>query len=143
MTGSQSLQRIVKQLGWLSSCLLVGFGCSTAPTVPPAAGPTGIWQLVGVNGVAIPAVIISARYEQQIVAEDIVLRANHTYAMFTVERFFTGNVPPAAVADTVYNGGYWDTTNGDLIIGAVDATQSGDTLRIRSSDRGLSVYARQ
>jgi hypothetical protein len=142
MTGSQSLQRTVKQLGWLSSCLLVGLGCSTAPTVPPAAGPTGIWQLVGVNGVAIPDVIISARYNQQIAAEDIVLRANHTYAMFTVERFFTGNAPPAA-ADTVYNLGYWNTTNGDLVIGAVGATQSGDTLSIRSSDRGLSVYARQ
>ena len=94
------------------------------------------------NGVAIPAVIISARYNQQIVAEDFVLRANHTYAMFTVEKFFTGTFPPAA-ADTVYNLGYWNTTNGDLVIGAVDATQSGDTLRIKSSDRGLSVYARQ
>ncbi len=142
MTGSQSLQRTVKQLGWLSSCLLVGLGCSTAPTVPSAAGPAGIWQLVGVNGVAIPAVIISAHYNQQIASEDIVLRANHTYAMFTVERFFTGNIPPAT-ADTVYNLGYWNTTNGDLIIGAVGATQSGDTLSIRSSDRGLSVYARQ
>lgn len=142
MTGSQSLQRTVKQLGWLSSCLLVGLGCSTALTVPPAAGPTGIWQLVGVNGVAIPAVIISAHYNQQIASEDIVLRANHTYAMFTVERCFDGNVPPAA-ADTVYNLGYWNTTSGDLVIGAVGATQSGDTLSIRSSDRGLSVYARQ
>jgi hypothetical protein len=142
MTGSQSLQRTVKQLGWLSSCLLVGLGCSTAPTVPPAAGPTGIWQLVGVNGVAIPAVIISANYNQQIASEDIVLRANHAYAMFTVERFFAGNVPPAA-ADTVYNLGYWNTTSGDLVIGAVGATQSGDTLSIRSSDRGLSVYARR
>ena len=130
------------KLGWLSSCLLVGLGCSTAPTVPQTEGPAGIWQLVGVNGVAIPTVIISARYNRQIVAEDFVLRANHTYAMFTVEKFFTGNVPPAA-ADTVYNLGYWNTTNGDLVIGAVEATQSGDTLRIRSSDRGLSVYARQ
>lgn len=52
------------------------------------------------------------------------------------------NAPPAA-ADTVYNLGYWNTTSGDLVIGAVGATQSGDTLSIRSSDRGLSVYARQ
>ena len=123
--------------------MLVGLGCSTAPTVPQTEGPAGIWQLVGVNGVAIPAVIISARYNRQIVAEDFVLRANHTYAMFTVERFFTGDVPPATPADTVYNLGYWNTTSGALVIGAVDATQSGDTLRIRSSDRGLSVYARQ
>jgi hypothetical protein len=52
------------------------------------------------------------------------------------------NVPPAA-ADTVYNLGYWNTTSGDLVIGPVGATQSGDTLRIRSTDRGLSVYARR
>ena len=65
------------------------------------------------------------------------------HRMFTVESFFTGTVPPAAAADTVYNLGYWNTTSGDLVIGVVGATQSGDTLTIRSSDRGLSVYARR
>jgi len=86
--------------------------------------------------------ITSARYSQQIVGEDILLRANHTYATFTVEKVFAGNISPAG-ADTVYNLGYWNTTSGDLVIGVVGAEQSGDTLRIRSSDRGLSAYARQ
>jgi hypothetical protein len=65
------------------------------------------------------------------------------HRMFTVESFCTGSVPPAAAADTAYNLGYWNTTSGDLVIGVVGATQSGDTLTIRSSDRGLSVYARR
>jgi hypothetical protein len=64
------------------------------------------------------------------------------HRMFSVERFYTGNAPPAP-ADTAYNLGYWNTTSGDLVIGVVGATQSGDTLTIRSSDRGLSVYARR
>jgi hypothetical protein len=83
MTGFHSLQDTVKRLEWLSSCFLVGLGCSTAPTAPPAA------------------------------------------------------------ADTVYNLGYWNNTGGDLVIGVVVATERGDTLMIRSSDRGLSVYARR
>jgi hypothetical protein len=94
------------------------------------------------NGVALPALRVTARYNQQIVGEDILLRTDHTYAMFTVERFFTGNTPPAA-ADTVYNLGYWNITSGELVIGAVAATEAGDTLTIRSDDRGLSTYARR
>ena len=142
MRGFHSLQCNLKRLEWLSSCLLVGLGCSTAPTALADARPVGIWEMVGVNGIALPAVITSARYSQQIVGEDILLRANHTYAMFTVEKFFAGNIPPAA-ADTVYNLGYWNTTSGDLVIGVIGATLSGDTLMIRSSGRGLSVYARR
>ena len=142
MTGFHSLQCTVKRLEWLSSCLLVGLGCSTASIAPPVAGPAGVWELVTVNGVALPAMITSARYSQQIVGEDILLRANHTYATFTVEKVFAGNIPPAG-ADTVYNLGYWNTTSGDLVIGVVGAEQSGDTLRIRSSDRGLGIYARR
>ena len=142
MTGFHSLQDTVKRLEWLSSCFLVGLGCSTAPTAPPVVGPAGIWELASVNGVALPALVATTRYNQQIVGEDILLRANHTYALITVERFFTGNTPPAA-ADTVYNLGYWNNTGGDLVIGVVVATERGDTLMIRSSDRGLSVYARR
>lgn len=142
MTGSHSLQVIVKQLGWLSSCFLVGLGCSTATTAPSVAGPAGIWELVSVNGVPLPALLVTARYNQQILGEDILLRPNHTFAMFTVERFFTGNTPPAA-ADTVSNLGYWNNTSGDLVIGSVVATEAGDTLTIRSGGRGLSTYARR
>jgi hypothetical protein len=69
-------------------------------------------------------------------------RTRMQHRMFSVERFYTGNAPPAS-ADTVYNLGYWNNTSGDLAGGVVDATQSGDTLRIRSSGRGLSVYARR
>jgi hypothetical protein len=62
----------------------------------------------------------------------------------SAERFFTGNAQPTpAPADTVYNLGYWNNTSGDLVIGAVVASQTGDTLTIRSSDRGLSTYARR
>jgi hypothetical protein len=102
MTGSHSLQRIVKQLGWLSSCFLVGLGCSSSSTAPSVAGPAGIWELVSVNDVALPALLVTARYTQQIAGEDILLRPNHTYAMFTVERFFAADTPsaPADSADT-------------------------------------------
>ena len=78
MTGFRSLQVTVKRLEWLSSCLLVGLGCSTAPTAPPVAGPAGIWELVSVNGAPLPVLITSARYNQQIVGEDILLRPNHS-----------------------------------------------------------------
>jgi hypothetical protein len=78
MTGFHSLQITVKRLEWLSACLLVGLGCSTTPTAPPIAGPAGIWELVSVNGVALPALIVTARYDQQIVGEDILLRPNHS-----------------------------------------------------------------
>jgi hypothetical protein len=88
MTGSHSLQITVKQLGWLSSCFLVGLGCSAATTAPLVAGPAGIWELMSVNGVALPALLVTERYDQQIAGEDILLRTNHTYAMFTVERSF-------------------------------------------------------
>ena len=54
--------------------------------------------------------------------EIILLRPDHTYAMFTVERFFTGT-EPAAAADTVYNLGYWNNAGGDLVIGVIDASQ--------------------
>jgi len=89
-----------------------------------------------------PALLVTARYNQQIVGEVILLRPDHTYATFTVERFLTGTAPPAA-ADTVYNLGYWNNTGGALVIGVIDASQSGDTPRISSSERGLSMYARR
>jgi hypothetical protein len=142
MTGFQSLQITVKRLGWLSSCLLVGLGCSTATSAPSVAGPAGAWELESVNRVPLPALLTTAGYSRQIVGEDILLRSNRTYASFTIERFLTGATPPAP-ADTVYNLGYWDDTAGDLVIGAIAAEQSGDTLRIRSSDRGLSIYIRK
>ena len=142
MTGSHSLQNTVRQLRWLRSCFLVGLGCSTSSTAPPAAGPVGNWELLSVNGALVPALLVTARYNQQIVGEVILLRPDYTYATFTVERFFTGTAPPAA-ADTVYNLGYWNNTGGALVIGVIDASQSGDTLRISSGERGLSMYARQ
>ncbi len=55
---------------------------------------------------------------------------------------FDANPPPAA-ADTVHNLGYWNNTSGDLVIGVAAATENGDTLRIRSTERGISTYARR
>jgi hypothetical protein len=96
-----------------------------------------------VNGLPLPFLRPTAHYTQQIVGEDIILRTNSTYASFTIERFFAGTTPPATAPDTVYNLGYWNTTSGDLVIGVARAEQHGDTLTIRSSDRGLSTYVRR
>lgn len=82
MTGSHSLQITVKQAGWLSSCFLVGLGCSAATTAPSVAGPAGIWERVSENGVTFPALLVSARYNQRIAGEHILLRTNHTYAKY-------------------------------------------------------------
>ena len=123
--------------------LLTMLGCSGSTTGPSIASTAGVWELQTVNGLPLPFLHPTAQYTQQIVGEDIILRTNNTFASFTIERFFTGTTPPAAAPDTVYNLGYWNTTSGDLVIGVASATQRGDTLTIRSSDRGLSTYVRR
>ena len=95
------------------------------------------------NGIPLPFLRPTSKYTQQLLGEDIILRTNNTFASFTIERFFTGTTPPAIAPDTVYNLGYWNTTSGDLEIGVATANQRGDTLTIRSSDRGLSTYLRK
>ena len=111
-------------------------------TVPAGTGPVGAWELVRVNGSALPVTLSSREGGTiEILGEDILLRLDQSYAMFTVERFGSGANTTAA--DTVNNLGYWGVTGGDLLIGITPATQRGDTLMIRSNARGLSVYARR
>jgi hypothetical protein len=117
--------------------------CTRSTTGPSVASTAGVWELQTVNGLPLPFLRPTAQYTQQIVGEDIILRANNTFASFTIERFFTGTTPPATAPDTVYNLGYWNTTSGDLVIGVASAEQHGDTLTISSSDRGLSTYLRR
>jgi len=123
--------------------LLTGLSCSGSTTGPSVATTAGVWELQSINGLPLPFLRPTAQYTQQIVGEDIILRSNNTFASFTIERFFSGATPPATAADTVYNLGYWNTTSGDLVIGVASAEQRGDTLTIRSSDRGLSTYVRR
>jgi len=123
--------------------LLSMLGCTGSTTGPSIASTSGVWELQTVNGLPLPFLRPTAQYTQQIVGEDIILRANNTFASFTIERFFAGTTPPASAPDTVYNLGYWNTTSGDLVIGVANAEQRGDTLTIRSSDRGLSTYVRR
>jgi len=126
------------------SCFaLAVLGCASSTTSPSAANPTGVWELQSVNGIPLPFLRPTSKYTQQLLGEDIILRTNNTFASFTIERFFTGTTPPATAPDTVYNLGYWNTTSGDLEIGVATANQRGDTLTIRSSDRGLSTYLRK
>jgi len=123
--------------------VLTVLGCKGSSTGPSIASTSGVWELQTVNGLPLPFLRPTAQYTQQIVGEDIILRANNTFASFTIERFFAGTTPPASAPDTVYNLGYWNTTSGDLVIGVANAEQRGDTLTIRSSDRGLSTYVRR
>src|SRR5712671_1087827 len=123
--------------------VLTMLGCKGSTTGPSIASTSGVWELQTVNGLPLPFLRPTAQYTQQIVGEDIILRANNTFASFTIERFFAGTTPPASAPDTVYNLGYWNTTSGDLVIGVANAEQRGDTLTIRSSDRGLSTYVRR
>jgi hypothetical protein len=123
--------------------MLIMPGCTRSTTGPSVAATAGVWELLSVNGLPLPFLRPTAQYTQQIVGEDIILRTNNTFASFTIERFFTGATPPATAPDTVYNLGYWNTTSGDLVIGVASAAQRGDTLTIRSSDRGLSTYVRR
>jgi hypothetical protein len=122
---------------------LAVLGCARSTTSPTAANPAGVWELRSVNGIPLPFLRPTAKYTQQLLGEDIILRTNNTFASFTIERFFTGTMPPATAPDTVYNLGYWNTTSGDLEIGVATANQRGDTLTITSSDRGLSTYLRR
>lgn len=123
--------------------LLTMLGCSGSTAGPSVTTTTGVWELQTVNGLPLPFLRATAQYNQQIVGEDIILRTNNTFASFTIERFFTGSTPPASAPDTVYNLGYWNATSGDLVIGVASAEQRGDTLTIRSSERGLSTYVRR
>jgi hypothetical protein len=123
--------------------LLTVVNCSGSTTGPSIAKTAGVWELQTVNGLPLPYLRPTDQYTQQIVGEDIILRTNNTFASFTIERFFAGATPPATAPDTVYNLGYWNTTSGDLVIGVASADQRGDTLTIRSSDRGLSTYIRR
>jgi hypothetical protein len=123
--------------------LLTVVGCSGSTTGPSIVNTAGVWELQTVNGLPLPFLRPTDQYTQQIVGEDIILRTNNTFASFTIERFFAGSTPPATAPDTVYNLGYWNTTSGDLVIGVAAADQRGDTLTIRSSDRGLSTYIRR
>jgi hypothetical protein len=123
--------------------LLTVLSCSGSTAGPSVTATAGVWELQSVNGLPLPFLRPTAQYTQQIVGEDIILRTNNTFASFTIERFFAGTTPPASAPDTVYNLGYWNTTSGDLVIGVASAEQRGDTLTIRSSDRGLSTYVRR
>jgi len=123
--------------------MLTMAGCTHSTTGPSIASTSGVWELQTINGLPLPFLRPTAQYTQQIVGEDIILRTNNTFASFTIERFFSGATPPATAPDTVYNLGYWNTTSGDLVIGVASAEQRGDTLTIRSSDRGLSTYVRK
>lgn len=144
---SQKLLRCQLPAGSLQLSLMLAVltvaGCKGSTTGPSIATTSGVWELQTVNGLPLPFLRLTAQYTQQIVGEDIILRTNNTFASFTIERFFTGTTPPAAAPDTVYNLGYWNTTSGDLVIGVASAEQHGDTLTIRSSDRGLSTYLRR
>ena len=144
-----SLQFVVPRAGSLQLqlpfvlLLLAMLACKGSATGPSIASTSGVWELQTVNGLPLPFLRPTAQYTQQILGEDIILRTNNTFASFTIERFFTGSTPPGTAPDTVYNLGYWNTTSGDLVIGVASAEQHGDTLTIRSSDRGLSTYVRR
>ena len=128
----------------LSAVSILACGDSSGPQFASAAGT---WNLVTVNGSALPFTLeFSQAYRLEIMSDVFVASENGTYTESTTIRETDAGT---ATTTTEQSNGTWTQTNGTVTVtesggtGTSTATISGNTITLIQGQGFVSVYNRQ